>query len=116
MEPQLISADDRAVALYHVVYAHESFEEVAHALFELVRISQNQQPGKPRKLFLDIDGHRNEQGGFDADMFELQQNFLPQVLSRYLSEIHSPLGQIKNRKPQDDNLPPELRIGGGDPK
>ena len=28
--------DDRDVALYHVVYAHEGFEESAHALFMLV--------------------------------------------------------------------------------
>ena len=64
------------VALYHVVYAHEGFTEAANALFELVKRAQEQWPGKRRRLYLDIEGHRNSDGGFDADMLELQSEFL----------------------------------------
>ena len=110
------TTDERDVALYHVVYAHETFNDAAQALFELVRKAEAQRPGKARRLFLDIEGHPNDKGGFDDDMFELQQNFVPQVLNRFVSEIHSPLCQMKNPDPQNNNIPAELRIEGSDTK
>ena len=98
------------MALYHVVYAHETFDDAAQALFALIRNAEGKRPGKPRRLFLDIEGHRTADGLFDDDMRELQQGFLKTLLSRYLSEIHSPLCELKNRHEQDNNIPPELRI------
>lgn len=71
-----LESDDRAVAIYHVVYSHEGFEESAQILFKLVQRAQRVMPGKPRQLYLDIEGHRNSEGGFDADMLELQTVFL----------------------------------------
>jgi hypothetical protein len=65
-----VDGSGRAVALYHLVYAHEGFDEAGQALFKLVQQAQKLQPNKPRLLFLDIEGHRNEQGGFDVDMVE----------------------------------------------
>src|SRR5687768_6969243 len=79
---------DQAVAIYHVVYQREGFEKSAQILFQLVREAQQNYPNKRRALFLDIENHRNEQGGFDADMFELQNHFLIGFLARFLSEIH----------------------------
>ena len=116
MERQTKStSDERAVALYHLVYAHETFEEAAQALFQLVRDAEDKRPGKSRRLFLDIEGHRNEHGVFDDDMRELQQDFLRTFLSRYLSEIHSPLCNQTNPDPQDNDMPPELKIQDSDP-
>ena len=80
-----------AVALYHVIYKHEGFEETAQNLFKLVQQAQRLSPGKKRKLYLDIEGHRVKEGGFDADMLELQKEFLLNFLSLYLSELHCPL-------------------------
>ena len=37
-------------------------------LVSLVYAAEKKEPGKPRTLYLDIDGHRNAQGRFDADM------------------------------------------------
>jgi hypothetical protein len=74
--------DGKAIALYHVVYRHERFEEAAQALFEMVRYAQGEFPGRPRMLFLDIEGHRNSQGGFDAEMYELQRDFVLGCSSR----------------------------------
>ena len=104
------TADDRDVALYHVVYAHETFNESAQALLALVQSAEEKRPGKPRRLFLDIEGHRTEHGTFDDEMLELQQSFLRTFLLRYLSEIHAPLCRVKNSNPQDNDVPPELRI------
>jgi hypothetical protein len=104
------TTEDRAVALYHVVYAHETFEEAVKALVALVQNAEDKRLEKSRRLFLDIEGHRNEHGGFDDDMRELQQGFLTTFLSRYLSEIHLPLCQLQNANPQDNVIPPELRM------
>jgi hypothetical protein len=105
-----IEHSDEAIAIYHVVYTHEGFEESAQVLFRLVQDAQRQQPGKRRNLFLDIDGHRNSDGGFDSDMHELQKDFVLGFLSQFLSEIHAPLFHAKNPKPQSDDIPPELTI------
>ena len=105
-----VESNDRAVAIYHVVYSHEGFNESAQILFELVKRAQKIQPDKKRILFLDIEGHRNSNGGFDADMLELQKDFLPGFLSRFLSEIHCPLISVMNPEPQENDILPELII------
>ena len=106
-EPRFESNGD-SVAMYHVIYENEGFEESAQNLFKLVQNAQSLSPGKKRKLFLDIEGHRNNKGGFDADMLELQKEFLLGFLSSYLSEIHSPLGDTMNPMPQENDIPPAL--------
>ena len=63
------------IALYHRVMRRENFEKAAKDLFDLLKGAQIQSPNCPRALFVDIDGHRNDQGGFDNDMYELQKEF-----------------------------------------
>ena len=43
---------DKATALYHVVYAHETFDQAAKALLALTRQAQETHPGEPRRLYL----------------------------------------------------------------
>ena len=100
----------RAIALYHVVYEHEGFEDAAQSLFKLVREAQARFPNQRRALFLDIEGHRNEQGAFDADMFELQKDFLIGFLGQFLSEIHCPLATLHDRNAQNNGVPGDLEI------
>ncbi len=102
--------DDRGSAIYHVVYSHEAFEESAQTLFRLVRRAQELRPDKKRMLFLDIEGHRDRDGSFDADMIELQEEFLLGFLGRFLSEIRCPLYVATNPEPQDNEVPPELIV------
>ena len=101
---------DTAAALYHVVHPDEGLETAAGMLLELVRESERLYPGKPRTLFLDIEGHRNKESGFDHDMFELQQNFIVGFLMPFLSEARPPLVAVKNPGPQRDDIPDELSI------
>jgi hypothetical protein len=101
---------ERAIALYHVVYGHEGFQEAAQTLFTLVRDAQSRFPNQRRLLFLDIEGHRNAQGGFDSDMVELQKDFLVGFLSRFLSEIRCPLTGLTVGKGQDNDVPHRLNI------
>jgi len=105
-----VECDDRAVAIHHVVYSHEGFDESAQTLFKLVQKAQEIRPGSKRKLFLDIEGHRTSDGSFDAAMLELQMEFLVGFLARFLSKIHCPLMSVTNPKPQENEIPPELII------
>jgi hypothetical protein len=86
-QKERIQSGGDAVALYHIVYKQEGFEESAQTLFNLIQQAQRLSPGKKRIPYLDIEGHRNSgnsDGGFDNDMFELQDRFLLGVLSPYL--------------------------------
>jgi len=68
-------------------------------------------PGKPRHLYLDIEGHRNENNGFDNDMFELQQEFCIGFLLPWLTTLYIPLGaKIINPGEQREDLPEALLI------
>lgn len=101
------------VAIYHVMRAREGFEETAEKLVDLVRHAQQNHPGKPRALFLDIEGHRNKAGGYDHDALELQKEFCLGFLMDYLTELHVPLIEGKRtdaRGPQRDDLPDEFAV------
>lgn len=97
-----------SIAIYHRVMRREGFEESARILLDLVRDAQEKSPGEPRVLFLDIDDHRNEAGGFDDEMFELQQEFVLGFLMPFLKEAHMPLVAASNPREQDNEIPDEL--------
>jgi hypothetical protein len=101
---------EKGVAIYHVVYAHEKFEKAAKMLLKLVRKVQETNPGAPRLLYLDIEGHRNAAGGFDADMLELQNEFLMGFLMPFLTEATCPMIRLRNPKGQDNDVPHDLAI------
>lgn len=103
-------AEREGSVIYHCVRADDDFDTAAQSLFGLVRRAQEVDPGGPRYLCLDIEGHRNSKGGFDSDMFELCGEFLLGFLMRYLTEATTPLGRYSNSKPQDDDIPQTLQI------
>lgn len=61
----------RGVVLYHIVFSGEDFLTSANILHKIIKSSQEKHPNKKRLLYLDVEGHRNKNGGFDHDMFEL---------------------------------------------
>lgn len=93
------------VGIYHEVRKRDSFEDAAAALTQLVADTARKYPGKDRHLYLDIQGHRNEQGGFDSDMAELQGPFLLGFLCPYLTSMTTPLCRSQNNLPQRDDVP-----------
>lgn len=100
----------KKILLYHAVFEEENFEDSVWHIHTLVKSAQEQNPNQRRFLFLDIDGHKNENGGFDRDMYELQRHFLLGFLAPYLTEIHMPLGIIKNKKAQRNDVPEKIEI------
>ena len=100
-------SDKGGLALYHVVYEKEGFDDAAEMLMTILRKAQKEHPDKPRHLYLDIDGHRNSQGGFDPDMYELLTHFVTGYLSRWLTTFSHPLINGKAITSQQFNDVPE---------
>ncbi|MGO1057133.1 HNH endonuclease [Crossiella sp. CA198] len=99
----------KSVLLYHDMAVYEDFERCARRLFEIVRHAATNFPGKPRILVLDVQGHRNAAGGFDADALEIMTEFMG-VLMPFLTELQTPMLRAHNRNCQREDLPPALSI------
>ena len=100
----------KRIALYHRVMRRENFEKVANDLLNLLKSAQVKYPNKERVLYVDIEGHKNPQGGFDHDMFELQKDFGIGFLGKFFSEVHFPLIDYINPNPQCNDIPDKLDI------
>jgi hypothetical protein len=100
------------ILIYHVIFEEENFEDSASAIHRLMKSCQDESPNVRRVLYLDIDGHRNENGGFDHDMYELQKNFLLGFLAPYFTKIYMPLGIVTNKEVQWNNIPNQIEIFG----
>lgn len=96
------------LAICHVMRANEDFEKTADMLFQLVRKSSIECPGTPRRLYLDVEGHRARNRAFDHDSFEIMTHFVIGFLSPWLTEVHTPLLAIVNGKPQREDIPDGL--------
>lgn len=101
---------ENKIALYHRIMCRENFEKAATDLFNLLKSAQIKSPNVARILYVDIDGHKNDQGGYDNAMFELQKDFGLGFLGKYFTEIHFPLGDFINSKPQCNDIPDKLEI------
>ena len=104
--------EEKQIALYHRIMRRENFEAAAKDLFQLLVSAQKKAPNQPRVLYVDIDGHRNAEDGFDRDMFELQKEFL----LPYFTEIHFPLYSVVNEKEQNNHIPEGLQISNAENK
>ena len=104
------------VALYHRIMRRENFEKAAKDLFDLLKTAQIKTPNIDRVLYVDIDGHKNSQGGYDSDMLELQKEFGIGFLGKYFKEVHFPLIEFKNPNPQCNNIPKGLEISSTESK
>ena len=98
-------------AIYHVVRANENFNDAANDLIELTRKAQQEFGGKPRTLYLDIEGHRLKNGAFDHDMRELQSSFIVKNIANYYTKVVLPLIAMENSYEQLENpIPEKFRI------
>jgi hypothetical protein len=98
------------IPIAHRVLAHEDFNRTAQILLVLLVKAQREHPGRKRCLYLEIEGHRNSEGGFDHDMFELQSKFMGEFLIQFLTHAESPLGAFQNPNPQNNEIPESLNL------
>lgn len=103
---------DTSVAVYHIVAAEDSFEAAAQAVFAGLIEAQRKYPDWPRVVYLDIEGHAGDAGGFDPDFYEFQQDFWFSTVAPFTTAFETPLtGPLFNPEPQRNDLPDVLRIG-----
>ncbi|MDA3642613.1 HNH endonuclease [Saccharopolyspora indica] len=100
----------KKIVLYHDMRVEEDFTKCATRLFSILKQAAATAPGSPRCLYLDVQGHRNAAGGYDADAFEIIHEFLLSFLSPYLTEISTPLFRVRNPGPQREDVPAVLNI------
>ncbi|MER7485602.1 HNH endonuclease [Streptomyces sp. NPDC126497] len=103
-------AEPKGVALYHDMRVEEDFTKCATRIFSILKKAAATSPGAPRHLYLDVQGHRNSAGGYDADALEIIQDFLLGFLIPYLTEISTPLYRARNPEPQREDVPDVLNI------
>lgn len=102
---------DNSVSIYYVVNAQETFEAAALSVFNLLREAQDRYPGWSRVLYLDIEGHVDQQGNFEDDFVEFQQELLFSTVAPFLCAFETPLtGGLINPDPQRNDVPDELVI------
>ncbi len=104
----------KRIAIYHEMRVTEDFETTADMLFQMVQKAAKEYPASKRALHLDIEGHRNSEGGLDSEAFELVKHFLIGYLMQWLTELSTPLGSYGNPSQRED-IPEHLNIlpGGG---
>ena len=103
---------DNTVSLYQVVKADDTFDDAAQKAFELLLEAQQRYPGWPRIFYVDVEGHEGEQSGFDADLFEFQQDFWFSTVAHFVTAFDVPmLGGLINPNKQRDDIPDALQIG-----
>lgn len=105
-----IKIEKEYIAIYHVVRKSEKFDKVANDLLDLIKEASVKFPNKKRMLYLDIEGHRNKEGGFDLDMLDIQTKFLTEMLMPYLTKATVPLGTVESTKGQLEDIPDSLVI------
>jgi hypothetical protein len=98
------------VVIYHPMVVEEDFERCAYRLLEMVKHAQRSHPAAKRILYIDVDGHRNQAGGFDRDASEIINHFIPKFLGPYLTEFKTPLVSGKNKVKQRNDIPQSLTI------
>lgn len=101
---------EKGIAIYHLVYEHEDFETTATILVKLLQKVQKDSPNQKRYLYINIEGHKNNSGGYDHDMFELQKDFALGFLLQFFTRIHMPLISVENNKLQRNDVPEEFEI------
>ncbi|MER6208598.1 hypothetical protein [Streptomyces sp. NPDC001642] len=79
-------AKPKGIALYHDMRVEEDFTKCATRLFSILGLAAEKSPGAPRYVYLDVQGHRNAAGGYDADALEIIREFLLGFLGPYFTE------------------------------
>lgn len=67
----LMEEQKKNIVVYHRILSRENFETAAKNLIHLLADVQEKNADMSRILYVDIDGHRNQNGGFGKDMLEL---------------------------------------------
>lgn len=90
------SQPDGGAVLYHRVLEHESVTEAANDIWNVIRMSYEKRNPDERTLILDIDGHRNSEGGFESPMYLFIKQVCVGILPAFVDEIKTPITRIES--------------------
>lgn len=105
-----VPRNDKDIVLRCNISEKENFEQAAKKIYNLIYTIGKKAPKVPRTLIVEIQGHRNSEGGYDHDMFELQYEFLTKCILPFIHILHIPLISIENPNIQEDLKSQEIMI------
>lgn len=106
--------EENIVTITCYISEKENFEQAAQKIFNAIVNEKKKNKKSKIELIVKIDGHRNEKGGFDNDMFELQMEFLTKSIFKYLYKMTIPLASIINNDIIEDFPISHLRIANSE--
>jgi hypothetical protein len=109
-QPGIWMGFDNTVDIYHIVGSDDTFVQAAQDIFALLKQANEQFPDWPRILYVDIIGHRKDNGHFEDDFIELQQEFLIGFMGGFFTAIDMPLVSVYNPDEQRNDVPERLNI------
>ena len=89
---------EKAMLCYAVMKRREDLADTLSEILTVLGYAMRRFPGKPRILVLDIEGHRNSEGGLDTDAFTLQKLAI-YPLGEWFTEIDGPIAHTKPESP-----------------
>jgi len=89
------------IALYHDIQQGESALQAVTNIWNLIQDAyasdEINADADTLDLYIDIEDHRNEEGGFTEDMFLVQKQILMQIIPAFVNSVHFPLGTAKSK-------------------
>jgi len=89
----------QTVALYHNIEENKSVLQAVTNIWNLIRDAYTSDKmdvdADTLELYIDIEGHRNDEGGFSEDMYLMQKQLFINILPAFMDSIHFPLGDVE---------------------
>lgn len=107
---KVIMRSEEPVVLEHRMLENANFDLTSHMIISSLKSTQKKFPFRSRILVIEVEGHRNDKGGFDNDAYEIIFEFALVMILRYCSAIFTPLGGYTNPYPQWNNIPDDFSV------
>lgn len=82
-------------ALYHIVHEDETVTDAADAVWSMIEDWYETTDDGKLALAIDIEGHRNDAGGFTSDFYLFQKNICVGLLTAFVDTLITPLGTVE---------------------
>lgn len=90
-----IKEDVDRIVLFHPIKADEDISDAVDGIWNLLQEAHNEFPGRELSLIIDIEGHRNENGGFTDGMYFLQETLCIPIIAAFVDKLTIPLGEYE---------------------
>ena len=95
------------VQLFIKVKKSDNAQVVAAKVMDAIHQAQERCPNQDRYLEVKIEGHRNNNGGFNREMRSFLNRFLLTVAAHYVKGMRTPTYRYHNPLDQNNSFPNE---------